>query len=110
MDWSDVNWPKPYLQLMELLGITTSNAGKQQTWNQEDSLIKWQIVLVPKSKQILQIYFFVGICYQFNSNGSYKAEDAGLTSGLQFTLNVHPKDYYIGYFGFATGMSVREFM
>lgn len=51
---------------------------------------------------------FPGICYQINGNGTFATEDAGLANGLSFSLNVYPKEYYIGYFAQSTGMSVRE--
>ena len=49
---------------------------------------------------------FSGVCYQFNGNGSHHVEEAGLTNGLEFRLNVRPREYYVGYFAHATGMSV----
>jgi len=48
----------------------------------------------------------MGICYQFNSNGSYTMSDAGLAFALILQLNVDPEEYYIGHFASSTGVSL----
>jgi len=52
--------------------------------------------------------FIVGICWQFNANGSILTSDAGVDSSLTVRLDAQAHNYYVGLRSQAVGFLVGE--